>query len=104
MNCCYITDFWSEFCSFIISVIVKILTNFRNSRLPGHGFWKKWSWEVMEKSWNFKWEKVYEPCLKCYFFCWVNFDEIWKLPIAQNVFNIPQTLQTLCNRISVQEF
>jgi hypothetical protein len=34
-----ITDFCrqerSEFCSFIISVIVKILTN---SRLPGHGF------------------------------------------------------------------
>jgi hypothetical protein len=30
----------SECCSFIISVIVKILTNFRNCRLPGHGFWK----------------------------------------------------------------
>jgi hypothetical protein len=28
----------TEFCSFIISVIVKMLTNFRNSILPGHGF------------------------------------------------------------------
>jgi hypothetical protein len=40
----------SEFCSFIISVIVKILTNFRNSRLPGHGFWKKWSWSICTKT------------------------------------------------------
>jgi hypothetical protein len=41
MNCCLYNGFLqerSEFCSFIISVIVKVLTNFRNSRLPGHGF------------------------------------------------------------------
>ena len=43
MNCCDILyngflQERSEFCSFIMSVIVKILTNFKNSKLSGHGF------------------------------------------------------------------
>jgi hypothetical protein len=47
MNCYYIMDFYKSGVNFlfIISVIVKILTNFKNSRLPGHRFWKKWSWK-----------------------------------------------------------
>jgi hypothetical protein len=38
MNCCYITDFCKSEVNFVLLLYLLLLKNFRNSRLPGHGF------------------------------------------------------------------
>jgi hypothetical protein len=62
MNCCYITDFCKSEVNFVLLLYPLLLKYWRISEIPDFqviDFEKM----VMERSWNFKWEKVYEPCI-----------------------------------------
>jgi hypothetical protein len=63
MNCFYITDFCRSEVNFVLLLYLLSLKYYEFQKFQTSRSWilKNWLWEVMEKSWNFKWEKVYEP-------------------------------------------